>query len=138
MSLLVVLAWVGLTATTGKTYHLASLLAALAPGLLPRALVGKLGWPVGVVGGVIGFAIAMAGWGVIVALGEEPTVTLFGGQPGGVFGEVLFGAIAGSLIAFASHVRYEHWVRSDARRVAEKRRTPASVSAVEDEHPNRR
>lgn len=102
VSLAVGAAWVGLTAATGKTYHLASLLAALAPGVFLRTAAGRHGWPVALLAALLGVAIALAGWGVILAIDEEPTAVLFAGQPGGVFGEVLGGALIGGAIALAA------------------------------------
>ena len=105
VAIVVVVVWVGLTAATGKTYHLASLLATVAPGLLARTMAGKLGWAVGLIGAQLGFMIALVGWGIIVTIDEEPTAVLFAGQPGGVFGEVLGGALIGGAIALLVHIR---------------------------------
>ena len=105
VAVVVVVAWVALTAATGKTYHLAPLLAALAPGVFARAMLGRLGWAVGLVAGLLGFAIALGGWGIIVSLDERPSALLFDGQPGGVFGEVLGGALVGGAIALFAHIR---------------------------------
>lgn len=83
-------AWVGLTAATGKTYHVAPLLAAAAPGFLLR---GHPRWrgPALVIG-----AIAVAGgWLLIVLAGIAPTATIVQGQPGGVGGEVIAFAALG-------------------------------------------
>lgn len=91
-------AWVLLTAATGKTYHLAPLLAAAAPaavvftqgdGRLPPA------WLVA----AIGLAAAAAGWLVILAAGIKPTATFVPGQPGGVWLEVAGGGLFGAAVA---------------------------------------
>jgi len=97
--LVIAAGWVGLTAWTGKTYHLAPLLAAAAPGYLARFA----GWPSRSRGAVLalvalgGVAVA-GGWSVIVAAGIEPTATLVPGQPGGVPLEVAIIGLLGALL----------------------------------------
>ena len=99
VSAVIAAAWVGLTAWTGTTYHLAPLLAAAAPGYVARSA----GWPSRSRGAVLavvalaGVAVA-GGWAVIVAAGIEPTATLVHGQPGGVPAEVAVAALLGALL----------------------------------------
>lgn len=98
--------WIALTAATGKTYHLAALLGALAPSLTVRAVLGtRLGVAGGLLLGAVGAGLMLAAWGGIVALGIEPTATLADGIPGEVFGEVLIGALAGLLGSGLLHRR---------------------------------
>ena len=85
--------WVALTATIGKTYHLAPLLAAAAPGVLARLL--KM--PTTAAAGA-GLVAATAGWVAILGLGIEPTATLVSGQPGGVRLETALFLAVGVLI----------------------------------------
>lgn len=93
----IVVLWVGLTALTGKTYHLAPLLAALAPGLSVRLLgAARRSYPLATSAALLGAAIAALGWGLIVAWGIEPSATIVGDQPGGVAGEVLAALVIGS------------------------------------------
>jgi hypothetical protein len=92
-------AWVGLTAWTGKTYHLAPVLAAAAPGYVARFA----GWPSRSRAAVLGLAVVGGGavgggWSAIVAAGIEPTATLVHGQPGGVLVEVVVGALLGVVL----------------------------------------
>lgn len=51
----------------------------------------------------VGVLIALGGWALIVALGEQPTATLIEGQPRAVGGEVVaataLGALAGGRLA---------------------------------------
>ena len=49
----------------------------------------------------LGALSAVGGWGVIVALDIEPSATLLPEQPGGVFGEVLVGAVLGAALGAA-------------------------------------
>lgn len=98
--------WIALTATTGKTYHLAALLGALAPSLTVRAVLGaRLGVMPGLLLGAIGAGLMLASWAGIVALGIEPAATLADGIPGEVFGEVVIGASAGLLGSALLHRR---------------------------------
>ena len=92
--------WVALTAATGKTYHLAPIVIAAAPGITARAAEREVSWSVVAATGLIAVAV---GWAVIVATNIEPTATLAEGQPGGVEGEVVLGALIGAAIsAFAA------------------------------------
>jgi hypothetical protein len=85
--------WVGLTAQTGKTYHVAPLLVAAAPGVLARGV--GVSPPAAVTAGLVTFA---AGWLAILAAGIEPSATLFAHQPGGVAVETLaFGALGAAV-----------------------------------------
>ena len=86
-------AWVLLTAATGKTYHLAPLLAATAPGFVMRARPRPRLPALAI--GVIGVAV---GWLLIVLSGIAPTATIVDGQPGGVAGEVVAFAALGLAI----------------------------------------
>lgn len=99
----IVVLWVGLTALTGKTYHLAPLLASLAPGLSARLLgAARRAYPLAAAAALSGAAVAALGWGLIVAWGIEPTATIVGDQRGGVTGEVLAGIVIGSVIGAAA------------------------------------
>ena len=87
--------WVALTATTGKTYHLAPPLIAAAPG--------AVGWsraaaplPSGRLVAACGLAATALGWLAIAAGHIEPEATLFAAQPGGVLGETALGALVGA------------------------------------------
>lgn len=75
----VAVGWVALTAATGRTYHLAPIVAAAAPGVLARALDLPPSRAV-----LAGLLAAAAGWLSILILGVEPRATLWPGQPGGV------------------------------------------------------
>jgi hypothetical protein len=93
-------AWVALTAATGKTYHLAPIVIAAAPGIAARATEREVSWTVAA---ATGLAAVAAGWAVIVAADIEPSAMLVEGQPGGVEGEVVVGALIGAAIsAFAA------------------------------------
>ena len=106
VALLVGGGWIGLTAATGKTYHLAPLLGALAPALTLRAVAGeRVGVGAGGALGGVGAGLMLAAWGIIVALGIEPDATLAEGIPGDVFGEVVIGAAIGVLASGALHRR---------------------------------
>lgn len=99
----IVILWVALTALTGKTYHLAPLLAALAPGAAARMLgATRRSLPVAAAAALLGAAVAAIGWGLIVAWGVEPAATIVDGQPGGVAGEVLAGIALGSAVGAAA------------------------------------
>lgn len=99
----IVVVWIGLTGLTGKTYHFAPLIAALAPGLSVRLLGSARGsYPLAAEAALVGAAIAALGWALIVAWGIEPTATIVGEQPGGVAGEVLAGIAIGAVIGAAA------------------------------------
>lgn len=107
VALLVGATWIGLTAATSKTYHLAPLLGAIGPGLTVRSLLGtRLGRLNGLMLGVAGALLMLGAWGLIVALDLEPTAILSDSIPGGVFGEVLIGAGAGALLSALLHSRH--------------------------------
>jgi hypothetical protein len=76
--------WLLLTSATGKTYHLAPLLAGAAPGLLLRRSASAR-----LLGLAMGAATVAIGWAAIVLAGIEPTATIMRAQPGGVAGEVV-------------------------------------------------
>lgn len=107
----VAVGWFALTAATGKTYHLAPLIAAAAPGALRRAL----GVPAGTKAAVAaGFAAVLIGSLGILIAGVEPTATLWPGQPGGVRGEVAAFAALGLAIGAGTGPTW--WLRRLARR----------------------
>lgn len=96
--------WIALTAATGKTYHLAPLLGAIAPALTIRAVLGtRIGASSGLVLGTLGAALMLGAWGLIVALDIEPHATLADGIPGDVFGEVVIGAAIGLVASVLLH-----------------------------------
>lgn len=95
-------AWVGLTAATGSTYHLAPLIVAAAPAVLARAAEAAVSPIAAVVAGAIA---AAAGWVAIVIAGVEPTATVIADQPGGVAGEVVVAGIVGLAIGYLVLVR---------------------------------
>jgi hypothetical protein len=98
-----VVLWVGLTALTGKTYHLAPLLAALAPGLSVRLLdAARRSYPLAAAAALLGASVSALAWGFIVAWQIEPTATIVSNQPGGVTGEVLVGILIGSAAGAAT------------------------------------
>jgi hypothetical protein len=97
---LTAIAWVALTATTGKTYHLAPLVIAAAPALLLRADGRRLARGAAALLAAAGVLTTALAWTVIVASGEEPAATLLPDQPGGVAGEVIVGALAGAIGAY--------------------------------------
>lgn len=106
VALLVGGGWIALTAATGKTYHLAPLLGALAPALTPRAVFGtRLGATSGLVLGSVGAALMLGAWGLIVALDIQPGATLADNIPGEVFGEVVIGAVLGFAISGLLHAQ---------------------------------
>ena len=96
LALVAAAVWVGLTAATGKTYHLAPIVIAAVPGIAARAAERRVSWTLAAATGLIAVA---AGWAAIVAADAEPTATLAEGQPGGVEGEVVVGALIGATIA---------------------------------------
>lgn len=99
----IVVLWVGLTALTGNTYHLAPLLAALAPGLSVRLLdAARRSYPLAAAAALLGASVSALAWGLIVAWGIEPTATIVSNQPGGVTGEVLVGILIGSAAGVAA------------------------------------
>jgi hypothetical protein len=77
---LIDVAWLLLTSATGKTYHLAPLLAGAAPGVLSRRSAGAR--LLGLL--AISAAAVATGWGAIVLAGIEPSATVVRAQPGGV------------------------------------------------------
>jgi hypothetical protein len=85
--------WIALTSLTGKTYHLAPLLVAAAPGIVAGRGPGSrrhATWA--------GAATMAAGWLVIVVAGIEPTATIVDHQPGGVPLETaLLGALGAAI-----------------------------------------
>ena len=89
--------WVALTALDGRTYHLAPLIAAAAPGVAARILGARAAVIVRsvVAAGLLTAAIA---WAAIEVLGIVPSTTLWDGQPGGVRAEVAAAALAGALV----------------------------------------
>jgi hypothetical protein len=91
--------WVGLTAWTGTTYHLAPILAAAMPGVVIRAResLQAPSWTT-LASFVLGVAAVAASWLAIVALDIEPTATIVEDQPGGVLGEVAAGALIGAIL----------------------------------------
>jgi len=98
--------WIALTAATGKTYHLAPLLGAVAPALTIRAVTGtRIGGLIGLALGAIGALLMLGAWGLIVAFEIEPHATLARGIPGDVFGEVVIGAVLGLVASVLLHTR---------------------------------
>ena len=98
--------WIALTAATGKTYHLAPLLGAIAPALTIRAVVStRIGALSGFVLGTLGAGLMLAAWGIILALDIEPDTTIADGIPGDVFGEVVIGAAIGLVASALIHRR---------------------------------
>jgi hypothetical protein len=95
--------WIVLTAATGKTYHLTPPLIAAAPGAVARWRAPASATALGVMGS--GLSTVALGWLVIVALRIEPDATVIAGQPGGVVGEVILGAVAGALVGAALATR---------------------------------
>ncbi len=99
LALLVSGAWVGLTAWTGKTYHFAPLVGAMAPGLLVRWMtqrpLDRLGMFVAGGSGLVAIGL---GWVAILVLDSEPHATLVEGLPGGVWFEVIVGGLLGAAI----------------------------------------
>ena len=90
--------WVGLTAWTAQTYHLAPVLVAAAPGFVAWSGGGaplRYGPPGSF---ALGAAAAALGWIAIVVVGIEPTAALVDDQLGGVVGEVVVGGLLGGLI----------------------------------------
>ena len=83
-----------LNAATGKTYHLAPLLAAAAPGVLRRALDA----PAPRAAVTAGLIAVLIGYGGLLVAGIEPPFTLWQGQPGGVCVEVATFAALGLAI----------------------------------------
>jgi uncharacterized membrane protein YiaA len=98
--------WVGLTALTGKTYHLAPGLIAYAPGFTVRLFQRdvledappRTRLRMAARASALGLLIVGAGWAVIAAEGIEPSATVFAGQPGGVAAEVVLAALVGALL----------------------------------------
>ncbi len=89
--------WVALTAFDGRTYHLAPLIAAAAPGLAARFL-GLRVEPAILSLAIVGIAACAAAWALIELLDLVPSATLWQGQPGGVCGEVAVSAAIGGLV----------------------------------------
>jgi hypothetical protein len=96
--------WVGLTALTGKTYHLAPGVTAWAPGLTVSLLRGDNRQPHGsakrlaLLASALGPIAVGAAWAAIGLAGIEPSATIFAHQPGGVGGEVIVATLAGALL----------------------------------------
>lgn len=93
--------WVTLTALTGKTYHLAPAVAAMAPAGIAwlRGARPRQGYAVALLG--LGLMAAASGWAVIAGVGIEPSATIIDGQPGGVLGEVIVAGLAGAALGGA-------------------------------------
>jgi len=96
-----VVVWVTLTALTGKTYHLAPTVAAMAPAGIAwlRGTRPRQGHAVALVG--LGLIAAALGWSIIAGAGIEPSATIIDGQPGGVLGEVIVAGLAGTALGGA-------------------------------------
>jgi hypothetical protein len=89
-------AWVLLTAVTAKTYHLAPVIVAAAPGLMLR--LQERGAPrQALLAAALGGAIALSGGLIIVVADFDLGSTIIRDQPGGVTGEVVTGALIGLL-----------------------------------------
>lgn len=88
--------WVSFTALTGKTYHLAPAVIAVAPGWMARVMhtSARAGLVV-----TIGVGVVALGWLTILIGGVAPDVTMVSGQPGGVPGEVAIAAVLGVLVS---------------------------------------
>ena len=89
--------WVALTALDGRTYHLAPLVVAAAPGVAARAF----GAPTGLVGrrlAIVGILACACAWAVIELLDVVPSATLLHDQPGGVRAEVAVSSASGALV----------------------------------------
>jgi hypothetical protein len=99
--------WVGLTALTGNTYHLAPLVVAAVPGWMLRLWHEAAGQPLAedaeahAVGAVVatGVSAVALGWIAIAAGGSAPTATILSDQPAGVPGEIVFFMALGLFIA---------------------------------------
>ena len=105
--------WVGLTALTGKTYHLAPGVAAWAPGLTVRVMIAdriddlsrRGRWKLGLIASALGLAAVGVGRSAIALAGIEPSATLFAHQPGGVSGEFALTAFVGALLGARRLIR---------------------------------
>lgn len=107
LALLFAAAWVALAAATGKTYHVAPLVIAAAPGwtlrwwheAAERELSSDLVARVAVLIALMGAAGVAAGTLAILATGTHPTATILPDQPGGVAGEIAFFAALGLFVS---------------------------------------
>ena len=99
LAILLVGVWVALTAVTGKTYHLAPVLAAAAPAWGARLSGVVVAPPDRLLALAAGVLVVAAGWAAIVLAGIEPTTTVIHDQPGGVPAEVAVGALAGAALS---------------------------------------
>lgn len=93
--------WVALTARTGNTYHLAPVVATLAPAGVARLRDLRASMSGALVLVALGLAVTAVGWASIELVGVEPSATFVADQPGGVTGEVIGGALAGAALAAA-------------------------------------
>lgn len=90
--------WIALTAATGKTYHLAPVVAAAVPALVAGVFSNtELAGRSTALAVAAGLAAVAIGWVLIEALGITPTATVLEAQPGGVHGEVVVGALLGAV-----------------------------------------
>ena len=85
--------WVALTLATDRTYHLAPVVIAIAPGVIARASERRIGFVLASIPRLVATAI---GWAIILAADAQPTATLWEGQSGGGEGEVIVGAGVGA------------------------------------------
>lgn len=98
--------WVALTALTGKTYHLAPLIAAAAPAVVVGARWGsERPGRSAALASALGLSAVAAGWAAMTALGITPAATIVDDQPGGVSGEVAIGALLGAALGALHPVR---------------------------------
>jgi hypothetical protein len=108
--------WIALTALDGRTYHLAPIVVAAAPGIAARAL----GLSISLVSPsliVVGIVTTGLAWAVIELIGVAPSATLWHGQPGGVRAEVVVATIVGALLgALAVRAPGHHAETSRAHR----------------------
>lgn len=103
-AVVVVAAWVLLTWATGKTYHLAPLVVAAAPGFVLGLDARRSGSTVALAA-ALGALTAFAGWAIIELAGFDLGSTFFSGQPGGVTGEVVTAAAVGLAIGAYAGLR---------------------------------
>lgn len=89
--------WIALTALDGRTYHLAPLIVAAAPGVAARVLGLRIGVVIPNLA-VSGIVASMLAWDLIELLDIVPSATLWHGQPGGVRAEVAVAVAAGALV----------------------------------------
>jgi hypothetical protein len=113
LALLSAAAWVALTAVTGKTYHVAPLVVAAAPGWVlrwwheaeGRELPSGASALTSVLVAVIGAASVAAGSLAILATGTHLSATIIPDQPGGVVGETVFFSALGLFVSARSVAR---------------------------------